>query len=154
DDVIRFARHYRRSVDPRFELVVVGPGADDRHVHEAVRLTGFVDEATKDALIAGSGVLVQPSYMESFSLALIEGWLLDRPAMVQPRSPVLAGPVNRSGGGMAYDDYPSFEAGMSTFLEHPDVAATAAAAGRRYSIEEFAWPSVAARFLAVAEEAV
>jgi glycosyltransferase involved in cell wall biosynthesis len=154
DDVIHLTRQYRRSIDPGFELVVVGPGADDRHVDEAVRLTGFVDEATKNALIAGAGVLVQPSYMESFSLALIEGWLMERPAMVQERSRVLAGHVRRSGGGVAYSDYPSFEAAMSTFLQHADVAAAAGAAGRRYSVEEFAWPSVAERFLAVAEEAV
>ena len=44
--------------------------------------------------VAGSQVVVQPSYMESFSLSLMEGWLLERPALVQQRSAVLAGHVD------------------------------------------------------------
>jgi glycosyltransferase involved in cell wall biosynthesis len=151
DDVIRFTAAYRRMVDPDFELVVIGPGGDGAAATDGVRLTGFVEEQDKVALVAGAGVVVQPSYMESFSLALIEGWLLGRPALVQGRSRVLEGHVRRSGGGLAYTDYTSFEAALATLRARPEVAAALAERGRRYSLHEFAWERVAPAFVEVVE---
>lgn len=152
DDVVRFTREFRRAVDPGFELVVIGPGGEHTAGSDGVRPTGFVDEADKVALVAGAGVVVQPSYMESFSLALIEGWLLGRPAMVQARSRVLEGHARRSGGGLGYTDYLSFEAALRTIRTRPDVAAALAARGERYARREFAWDRVRDGFLAVAAE--
>jgi glycosyltransferase involved in cell wall biosynthesis len=152
DDAVRFSRWFRRCVDDDFELVVVGPGGDDVG-GDGVRPTGFVDEATKLALVAASEVVVQPSYMESFSLALMEGWLLGRPALVQRRSRVLAGHVARSSGGVAYHDYFEFEAALTMLGRHPGVAADMGAAGRAYVLREFAWTKVSAEFLEVARRA-
>ena len=151
DDVIRFTDAYRRAVDPTFQLVVIGPGGEGAAVPDGVHLTGFVEEEDKVALVAGAGVVVQPSYMESFSLALIEGWLLDRPALVQGRSRVLEGHVRRSGGGLAYTDYHSFEAALATLRGRPGVAESLAARGHRYARREFAWERVAPAFLQVVE---
>lgn len=148
DDAVRFATEYRRAVDPTFELVVVGPGGDPATAVDGVVATGFVDDATKDALVAGCGILVQPSYMESFSLSLMEGWLLERPALVQARSRVLAGHVDRSGGGITYGDYLDFEAALSTLAERPDLAGRLGAAGRAYVRRSFDWDTVAEQFLA------
>ncbi len=149
DDAVRFSRWFRRSVDPDFELVVVGPGGDDIG-GDGVRPTGFVDEATKLELVAGSAVVIQPSYMESFSLALMEGWLLQRPALVQRRSRVLAGHVSRSSGGLTYQDYFEFEAALTLLQRHPSLAADLGAAGSDYVRREFAWTKVSAEFLEVA----
>ncbi len=149
DDAIRFTQLYRRNIDPDFELVVVGPGGDGART-DGVRSTGFVDEATKNALIAGSGVLLQPSYMESFSLALMEGWLLGRPALVQRRSEVLAGHAERSGGGLTYGDYLDFEAAMVLLTGSPDISARLGRAGCDYVEREYAWDHVRSGFLHVA----
>ena len=153
DDAVRFSQTYRRSVDPSFELLIVGPGGEQYDRVDGVRATGFVDEADKDALVAGAGLLLQPSYMESFSLALVEGWYLGRPALVQERSRVLRGHVDRSRGGLTYGDYPSFEAGVATLLEHPEVAGLLARNGRAYATVEFSWDRVVDGFGRVVEEA-
>ena len=153
DDAVRFASAYRRCVDPGCALVVVGPGDEHLLDAEGVVATGFVDDATKDAIVAGAGVLLQPSYMESFSLALVEGWLLGRPAVVQHRSRVLRGHVERSHGGLTYGDYPSFETALATVLDRPEVAATLARNGRAYSLVEFDWGRVAEGWERVVDEA-
>ncbi|MFZ4432382.1 MAG: glycosyltransferase family 4 protein [Microthrixaceae bacterium] len=153
DDAVRFTSAFRRSVARDVSLVVVGPGDEHLLGAEGVVATGFVDDATKDALVAGAGVLLQPSYMESFSLALVEGWLLGRPAVVQQRSRVLRGHVERSHGGLTYADYPSFEAAVATVLDHPDVAGTLARNGRAYSLVEFDWGRVAEGWERVVGEA-
>lgn len=152
DDAIRFTGEYRRAVDPTFELAVIGPGEANVHA-DGVITTGFVDEATKVALVAGSQVLVQPSYMESFSLSLMESWLLERPALVQRRSGVLAGHVTRSGGGVAYGDYLDFEAALTTVRTHAEIADQLGGCGRSYVRREFDWSVVAPLFMAAAEQA-
>jgi glycosyltransferase involved in cell wall biosynthesis len=145
DDAVR--SFVRSGALPGLRLVLVGPG--DLGVHEpGVVVTGFVDESDKLALLAGSTVLLQPSYMESFSLALIEGWLLRRPALVQGRNAVLAGHARRSGGGLTYHDLPSFEAATVALVEDRDLCARLGEAGFRYSRRNFAWEPVADRFLA------
>ena len=153
DDAVHFTRLYRRCVDPDFELVVIGPGGDGAG-GDGVRPTGFVDEDDKVALVAGAGVLVQPSYMESFSLALMEGWLLRRPALVQRRSRVLAGHVARSGGGLDYGDYLDFEAALTTLRRRPDLADRMGAAGDAYVRREFEWDHVAAGVATALDRAV
>lgn len=147
DEAVRFASEYHRSVDPTFQLVVIGPGGDDVAPVEGITTTGFVADATKDALVAGAGVLVQPSYMESFSLALMEGWMFERPALIQRRSRVLAGHAARSGGGITYRDYLDFEAGLHSLLTHPELAHALGTRGRDYALREFEWGTVAERFL-------
>ena len=148
DDAVRFVERYRRYVDPTFDLVVVGPGGPEgsRGAGGAV-FTGFLPDEERDAVVAGAAVLVQPSYMESFSLALVEGWLFGRPALVQGASPVLAGHVRRSGGGLSYTDYPSFEVGLATLTQRPEVAALLAERGREYALREFAWFAASSAFV-------
>ncbi len=153
DDAMRFTAAYRRCVDPDLQLVVVGPGDEHLRTADGAVATGFVDEPTKDALVAGAAVLLQPSYMESFSLALVEGWLLGRPALVQERSRVLLGHVERSHGGLTYRDYPTFESALAAITSRPDLARILARNGRAYSLVEFDWRRVSEAFLRVAEEA-
>ncbi|QXC62824.1 glycosyltransferase family 4 protein [Aquihabitans sp. G128] len=153
DDATRFAAEYRRAIDPSFSLVVVGPGGEGGPAVDGVVPTGFVDDATKDALVAGAAVLVQPSYMESFSLSLMEGWLLERPALIQARSRVLAGHAARSGGGLTYRGYLDFEAALATLLTRPDLARELGAKGRGYARREFDWAKVEGEFLSVAAAA-
>ena len=150
DDAVHFTQLYRRCIDADFELVVIGPGGDLDGL-DGVRATGFVEDREKDALVAGAAMLVQPSYMESFSYALMEGWLLGRPAVVQRRSRVLAGHVHRSGGGLDYHDYLDFEAAVETVRRYPALAAGMGAAGRDYVLTDFAWNRVAEQFLAVVD---
>ena len=152
DDAVRFAKLFRRSVDPGFRLALIGPGGD-LAADDALVPTGFVEEQEKNALVAGAAAVVQPSYMESFSLALMEGWLLGRPALIQARSRVLAGHAERSGGGLTYEDYLGFEAALATLLRRPELASRLGERGRAYVRTEFAWERVAPAFLDVMERA-
>ena len=152
DDAVRHCTRFRRSIDPTLRLAVVGPGGD-LAADDAIVPTGFVEEADKNALVAGAAVVLQPSYMESFSLALMEGWLLGRPALIQRRSRVLAGHAQRSGGGLTYEDYPGFEAALATLLQQADLATELGRRGGEYVRHEFAWDRVAPAFLEAMERA-
>ena len=146
-------RRYRRAVDPDFELVIVGPGEANVSA-TGVLATGFVDEATKTALVAGS---------RRADPALVHGELLARPdgglAAGAPRprcsgaARVLAGHVDRSGGGMTYGRLPRLRGSADAAATRPEVGAELGARGRRYVRREFDWTVVAPAFVAAAEAA-
>lgn len=151
DDVIRFTRAHRRRLDPDFQLVVVGPGTTDAG-SDGVVTTGFVSEDDKNALLSGAGVLIQPSYMESFSYSLMEGWQLERPALIQARSKVLAGHAHRGGGGLTYHDHAEFEVALTALTTRSGLRDELGRAGARYVAETFDWRRVADAFLDAAAE--
>lgn len=153
DEIVEYVRALRRSSMPTLRLVIVGPGSEPGE-HDGVITTGFVSEEDKLALIAGSVALVQPSYMESFSISLMEGWLLGRPAIVQGANRVLAEHLWRSGGGLAYGDLPSFELAVATLLSSAELRDHCAKAGRDYCLSEFDTDAVNRRFLTAMELAI
>ncbi len=82
----------------------------------SVRALDAVSDETKWDGLAAADVLVQPSRFESLGLVLLEGWQQGTPALVQAGNPVTAGQVRRSGGGLAYEDAASFDAGLERLL--------------------------------------
>jgi glycosyltransferase involved in cell wall biosynthesis len=145
DELYRyFVEFVRRVPDPA--LVVVGEPVSPLPPHPDVVVTGFVDEQTKLDAIAGATVLVQPSYFESFSLALCEAWTMRVPAMVQERCAVLAGQARRSGGGLPYRTFAEFAETARMLLGHPELRAQMGEAGRRYVLENYDWNDVIAHY--------
>jgi glycosyltransferase involved in cell wall biosynthesis len=147
DELVDYFIAYRDR-NPRRDvaLVVVGEPMHDVVAHPDVVVTGFVDDATRQAAVAGAAVAVQPSYRESFSLVLAEAWAEGKPALVQRACAVTNGQVRRSGGGIPYRGYAEFEAGVDLLLDSPELAATLGARGRRFVEDNFSWDTVLPRY--------
>lgn len=126
-------------------LVLIGDPVHPIPDHPDVDVLGVVDDATLDAALSGALALVNPSYFESFSLVLAEAWGHGRPGLVPASSPVLAGQVRRSGGGIVYDGFAELEAAIDVLLEDPDVGDALGAAGRTYLTSELQWDAVLGR---------
>jgi glycosyltransferase involved in cell wall biosynthesis len=105
-------------------------------------------------VIGGADILLQPSYMESLSIVLLEGWLLGRPALVNGRSAVLAGQARRSGGAVTYSDYLGFEAGVEALLRDPELRSTLGRDGREYALANYSWEPARDQFLSAVGEAI
>lgn len=128
-------------------LVFAGPvGRPAPPVHDDLVVLGTVDEATKWALLRRARALVSSSPFESFSLVVMEAWSAGTPVLVNAASPVTAGHVDRSRGGLAFADFPSFAAALERLRVDDDVAEGLAAAGRRYVDERYRWPVVIDRY--------
>jgi glycosyltransferase involved in cell wall biosynthesis len=137
-------RHFRRYEDahPRVQLVLAGPANMPLPVHPSIRHLGYVDEPTRDALLAHARVLVVPSPYESLSMVLLEAWNYGVPALVNGRCLVLKGQAIRADGGLYYRDGHEFAAGLEYMLGQPDVARKLGAQGRAYVEREYRWPVV------------
>ncbi|MBO0729559.1 MAG: glycosyltransferase family 4 protein, partial [Acidimicrobiaceae bacterium] len=86
---------FKRRHHTPLVLVVVGDNPTSMPVPPDVVLTGFVDEQTKNDAYEGCLAVALPSYFESFSMTLAEGWARSRPALVQARCAVTAGQTRR-----------------------------------------------------------
>ncbi|MCC6226238.1 MAG: glycosyltransferase family 4 protein [Microthrixaceae bacterium] len=152
-ELIDFIEAYRQRRGSDIRLVLVGSNEAGARVGDGVVITGFVDDLDRWTLTSGAEVLVQPSYFESFSLSLAEGWQVARPALVQGRCDVLAGQVRRSGGGLTYANYAEFEVALDVLLENPSLRRELGSAGRRY-VQRYDWPSVLDAFESCVEDSL
>jgi glycosyltransferase involved in cell wall biosynthesis len=142
DELVRLFVEYKRRHPSDLALVIVGEPVTRPDPHPDIVLTGFVDEQTKRDAIAGAELLVQPSYFESFSLALCEGWLAEKPALVQGRCAVLVGQSHRSGAGLPYRSFGEFAETLSRLLDDDELRRTMGRAGRRYVEQHYQWDEV------------
>lgn len=127
-------------------LVLIGQPDIPLPSHPAIRWLGFVPEAEKFDAYAAATVLIQPSRFESFSLVLLEAWLMGAPVMVNAACEVTRQQVYRSHGGLPYASYAEFAAGLTLLLDAPSLRQTLAAQGRRFVQAQYNWDVVVAHY--------
>lgn len=148
-----FFEEHRRRHPGALKLVFIGSEVHPLRRHDDLVVTGFVDEATKWALLRGAAVLAQPSYFESFSLSLAEGWRCGLPAIVQGGNDVLAGQVARSGGGLSYRSFAEFDAALDLLRGSDGLRRNLGEAGRDY-VDRYNWPTVLASFEQLVDDTI
>ena len=122
---------------------VAGPAAGGRGAGAGrVVDLGFLPDHERDSALAAATAYVQPSRMESFSRTVMEAWLAGTPVIAFDQSEVVAWHCRRSGGGVTFSDRAGFAECLRLVASRPDLGAEMAAAGRRYVIENYTWPTV------------
>jgi glycosyltransferase involved in cell wall biosynthesis len=142
DEFARFVQE--RS--PHLGLVLIGRPVLPVPQHVNITHLGVVSDAEKLSVIGAAKLLVHPSPFESLSMALLEAWKMERPALVNARCAVLRGQVQRAGGGLYYGGYEEFAETLSWLLEHPDQADAMGRGGRAYFERHYAWDVVMAKY--------
>jgi glycosyltransferase involved in cell wall biosynthesis len=145
----------RGLIEPSMKLVILGGGSfSDLHREDAVLRNDVVDlphvgEREKQRLLRHALYLCQPSTNESFSIVLMEAWMVGTPVVVHGECAVTKHHVVESGGGL-YMSSPSDLAGVTQFFARdPNRRSEFAARGRDYVGSEFSWEAVLSRFDAV-----
>jgi glycosyltransferase involved in cell wall biosynthesis len=143
ETLLRQFERYVNASGPTVQLVMAGPANMPlpRGVPWLTTL-GYVDDATREALLARAALLVVPSPYESLSIVLLEGWNHARPALVNGRCGALRGQAIRSGGALYYRNFDEFAAGLARLVERRDEARQIGAAGLAYVEREYRWPLV------------
>jgi glycosyltransferase involved in cell wall biosynthesis len=114
--------------------------------HANVVHLGVLSDADKLATIRGSRLLVHPSPFESLSMALLEAWMTERPALVNGRCAVLRGQVQRAQGGLYYATDEEFAEALSWLLAHPPDAARMGRQGRAYFERNYSWDVILEKY--------
>lgn len=143
DFFVRFAERHPTPL----QLVVSGRLAMPAPEHPRIKLTGFVADDERDALIANAVALVVPSRHESLSLVLLESLAFGCPVIVNAGSEVLRQHVADSHVGMTYDNFDSFAAAVMQTLQMSGAQRDEQAKrGRHYVAEHYDWKHITARY--------
>ncbi|NMO13722.1 glycosyltransferase family 4 protein [Pyxidicoccus fallax] len=136
---------YHQALKERFadapDLVLAGDSNMDLS-GEGVHYLGRIDEQDKHDALAGALAVVVPSRYESLSLLTLEAFAQGTPVLVNGRSDVLVGQVERSGAGRTYTDLDSFIQGLR---EVGDERAPMGKKGLEY-VKKQGWPQVVAAY--------
>ncbi len=140
-----FAAYKERHPGP-LQLVYVGPVVNRPQPHPDVHVIGEVGEGAKWGLLERAEVLVNPSPYEAFSLVVIEAWMAGVPIVVNGRCEATVEHCDRSGGGLAFTGYASFEAAIERLSADADLRRHLAERGRAYVEAEFGWGTIVDRY--------
>ncbi|MEY4668210.1 MAG: hypothetical protein RL518_909 [Pseudomonadota bacterium] len=139
----------------RVKLAILGGGSfNDLHRPEVLSRSDIVDlphmsERDKQRLLRHALYLCQPSTNESFSIVIMESWMVGTPVVVHGACAVTRHHAEQSRGGLYFSSAHDL-AGVTNYLLGDGEARKAhAAAGLEYVEREYSWSSVLERFDAV-----
>jgi glycosyltransferase involved in cell wall biosynthesis len=145
---------YKERRPSDLALAFVGPVSDNSSDHPDVVVTGTVSEGDKWDIVAGANVLINPSAYESFSLVLLESWTVGVPVLVNESCAATMEHCRRSGGGLWFDSYRSFEVSLDRLLADRGLRHRLGEAGRQYTAHYFRWPAIIERYAQFLERVV
>ncbi|HEY3832152.1 MAG TPA: glycosyltransferase family 4 protein [Acidimicrobiia bacterium] len=147
---VGFAAYKQRFPGP-LALVFAGEPHDPIPPHPDIVELGMVDTATKHALLTNATALVSPSPNESLALVVLEAWSAATPVIVNGAAPVTRDHCVRSGGGLWFDDYATFEAAITRITTDAALAQCLGRAGQAYVAGQYSWPVVIERYVSFLE---
>ena len=139
---------YSEKYRPETKLVFIG-GGDQTLVPSSDCFVdlGFVSEAQKQQIFKHSKGVINLSENESFSIVLMEGWLLGVPAIVSAGCAVTASHIRRCNGGLYVANSDEFGRALTYLVEHDAIRQQLGANGEKYVRREFSFDAVLARYL-------
>ena len=139
-------RRYKRSRPGPLALVLAGQVVDEPAPDTDVIGAGPVSETDKWALMQGATAVVSSSPFEAFSLIVIEGWTAGSAVVVNGTCEATMEHASRSGGGLSYEDYPSFEVALDRLLDEPGLRDELVRRGSAYVEANFRWDGLIERY--------
>jgi glycosyltransferase involved in cell wall biosynthesis len=145
---------YRRETSSSLRLVLLGKSVIDIPRDPGIIALGHQpDEVNWDAFGACLA-FAMPSRFESLSMATLEAWWAERPALVDARCDVLRGQCKRANAGLYYASYEEFEAALVLLERDEDLRARLGRHGRAYFEAHYSWPVIERKYLALLEPIV
>ncbi|MDT4896048.1 MAG: hypothetical protein QOH25_1125 [Acidobacteriota bacterium] len=144
----RWFTSYAEKFHSPTKLVFIG-GGDKSLVPQSDHFVdfGFVPEALKHHLIRHSKGVINLSENESFSIVIMEGWLLGVPAVVSARCAVTRNHVRRCNGGLYVANGEEFSLALKYLEDNQEVHDLLAANGQRYVRRAYSFDAVLSRYL-------
>lgn len=146
-DLFDYFSRYKKEHPSDLKLVLIGNPVMPIPCTPDIISLGFVDEQTKFNAMAAARVLIMPSPYESLSMVLLESWYCKRPVLVNGKCPVLVGQCKRSNGGLWYENYEEFEAGLSYLLENQRNNCFLGESGYQFTMNNYDWKVIEKKYL-------
>lgn len=144
-----FSIYSERNDEKNLVLVLIGGGKVEipKNIEEKVYDLGFVDINDKNSCYENSIALVNPSNNESFSIVIMESWLMKRPVIVSEKCEVTKRFAIESNGGLYFGNYLEFEEILNFYLENENIATKMGINGQNYVKNNFDRNVVAEKYI-------
>jgi len=149
--IAHYARYRARGGTA--DLILIGTLAMTLPPVPGLRHLGYLPEDEKHAALAGATVVACPSPYESLSIALLEGFAVGTPGLVNAASAVLKEHCLRSNAGLFYGDGDEFAEALQRLIDDPALRRALGDSGRRYVAASYRWDVVLDRYRALIEAA-
>lgn len=149
-----FARYRLTHPDRPLKLVLIGSGGvrvPPRLSRDVIDL-GFVPPPDKADAYAAALALCQPSLLESFSIVMMEAWLLGTPVLVHGGCAVTRDHCLAGNGGLFFTEYFEFAEAVELLLGDAGLRRRLGEGGRAYVLANFTWERVTESYLGVLRE--
>lgn len=140
------------------KLVIIG-GGDFADLHRSHALArgdiidlGHVSEVDKLRLMKHATAFVQPSVNESFSIVIMESWLLGTPVIVHGHCAVTRHHVLESKGGLYFTGLEDFAEVLHRLMGDASLRESLAENGKEYVEKKYNWDAVLERFESVMKQ--
>jgi glycosyltransferase involved in cell wall biosynthesis len=141
-----YFERYKERHPSDLALAFVGPVSDKAPDHPDIVVTGTVSEADKWDILGDAQVMVTPSAYESFSLVVLEAWAVGVPVLVNASCAATMEHCRRSGGGLWFESFRSFEVTVDRLVADRAFRDRLADAGLQYTSRYYRWPSIIDRY--------
>jgi glycosyltransferase involved in cell wall biosynthesis len=142
---------YRRATGSPLRLVLIGRSVVGVPDDPGVVNLGFQEDQVKWDALRAALAFVMPSRFESLSMATLEAFWAERPALVNARCDVLRGQCKRASAGLYYSSYEEFEAALALLESDPGLRDKLGRSGRAYYDARYAWDVIERKYLALLE---
>lgn len=124
------------------KLLLLGNKAMELPQHNDVVYLGFTEENKKFQYLSNALALVNPSYLESLSLVVLESFFVETPVIVNGACEVLAQHIEKSKAGFTFTNYNDFEKAVLLLLNDSIITKKLGQNGKRYYQENYSWKIV------------
>lgn len=152
DELINyFIRYKQENRSSKLKLVLIGGGTIPVPVPDDLRRDvidlGFVSIEDKHNAFAAASVFCNPSRFESFSIVIMEAWLVRKPVIVSAFCPVTRNFAEETNGGLWYGTYEEFALCLDFILDNPDIARQMGENGFEYVKMNFSKKTIAGKYI-------
>lgn len=154
DEIIQYFIAYKKRKPGELKLVLIGKANMEIPLRTDILCTGFVSEEDKFGGLAGAKAVIAPSRYESLCMALLEGFAVGIPAMVNGDCAVLRGHCERSGAGIIYTNEQEFHQAIDNILDNESTWIKMSENARAYVQKNYIWQEVMRKIDHAIEEVV
>ncbi len=147
--LFRYFQRFKQEAPSKVKLVLIGNSKLIIPDHPDIVHLGFLPEDDKFSGLAGSLMLMMPSFFESLSMVTLEAWAMGKPALANGQCDVLKGQCVRSNAGLYYENYSEFKEAFHLLLGSERLRDAMGMNGERYFKARYTWDVIESKYLAL-----
>jgi glycosyltransferase involved in cell wall biosynthesis len=147
NELIEFFLRFKKNNPIKLKLILAGKTENfEIKKDDDIVYLGSLNEDEKRFVIENSLLFINSSPHESFSIVIMESWLLKKPVLVNGKSLVLKGHCERSNGGLYYENYEEFEECLKLLINNKKLLTTLGKNGYEYVKNNFNWDKITSKY--------